>query len=437
MSLNITIFGSGYIGCVVAAGLAECGHSVSLFTRHPKEWEKSGGVPPFYEPELDQVWESQCDLGRLALTSDITSDVPESDVVMFCLGTPAREDGKCDTSGLMEAIENASKFMRPGAVLVVKSTVPVGTCREIDERLERSEFRIPVVSNPEFLREGSALKEFRSGKGIVVGARTEEAFAVMRKLYQPILNGETIAEMSPESAEFTKLASNSLLAVKVAAGNELSAAAESLGADFRDVAASLKQNPNIGGYGLIPGPGIGGSCFGKDSQTLCAQADWHGAPLSIIGAFKESDESYRRWILTRKVLNAFTLLNRGACFPLRYRKFTVLGVTYKAHTDDLRGSPALGVIDALQKAGAWVSGYDPEGMEKARKVTEDVDWTGPYSAIKDSDGVVICTEWPEFAQLDWERIFSEIRSPIIVDLRNILDEKKMEGIGFDYHGVGY
>ncbi len=437
MSLKVTIFGSGYIGCVVAAGLAECGHSVSLFTRSPERWEKSGGVPPFYEPELDQVWESQCDLGRLSYTSDISSDIPESDVVMFCLGTPAREDGKCDTSGLMEAINNASKFMRPGAVLVVKSTVPIGTCREIEERLERTELRIPVVSNPEFLREGSALKEFRSGKGIVVGARTEEAFAVMRKLYQPVLNGETIAEMSPKSAEFTKLASNSLLAVKVAAGNELSAAAESLGADFRDVAASLKKNPNIGGYGLIPGPGIGGSCFGKDSRTLCVQSASQGAPLSIISAFRRSDESHRQWILTRKVLKAFSYLSRGGCDSLKYLKIAVFGVTYKAHTDDLRGSPAIGVIETLQDAGAYVSGYDPEGMEKARKVTEDVDWTGPYNAIKGSDGVVICTEWPEFAQLDWERIFSEIRSPIIVDLRNILDEKKMSWIGFDYHGVGY
>ncbi|MCY3986343.1 MAG: nucleotide sugar dehydrogenase, partial [Candidatus Dadabacteria bacterium] len=258
--MNVTIFGSGYIGCVVAAGLAECGHSVSLFTRHPKEWEKKGGVPRFYEPELEEVWERQRALGRLSLTSDMTSDVPKSDVVMFCLGTPARDDGKCDTDVLMEAINKVGKFMRPGAVLAVKSTVPVGTCRKIEDEYEYTTTSIRVVSNPEFLREGSALKEFRSGKGIVVGARTEEAFEVMRKLYQPVLNGETIAEMSPESAEFTKLASNSLLAIKVAAGNELSAAAEALGADFRDVAASLKQNPNIGGYGLIPGPGIGGSC---------------------------------------------------------------------------------------------------------------------------------------------------------------------------------
>ena len=432
--MRITMIGSGYVGLVSGACFADFGHEICCVDKDAGKIDALlAGRIPIYEPGLDQLVASNVAAGRLRFTTDLAEAVADADAVFIAVGTPSRRgDGHADLSYVYAAAEEVARAIKGFTVVVNKSTVPVGTGDEV-ERIIRSanpEADFAVISNPEFLREGAAIDDFKRPDRIVIGGDDPRGLQVMREIYRPLhLNRSPLVEMTRRGAELTKYAANAFLAVKITFINEIADLCEKVGADVQDVARGIGLDNRIGSKFLHAGPGYGGSCFPKDTLALLKTSQDFEAPQRIVEAVVAVNDNRKR-AMGRKIIAAMNGDVRG-------KTVAVLGLTFKPNTDDMRDSPAIAVVRTLQDAGARVRAYDPEGMEQAKGILEDIDYCGgAYEAMEGADCLAIVTEWDAFRALDLERCRSLLNAPIMVDMRNIYPRDMVENAGFAYHAVG-
>ncbi|MHA6723753.1 UDP-glucose dehydrogenase family protein [Sphingomonas sp. RS2018] len=432
--MRITIIGSGYVGLVSGTCFADFGHEVVCVDKDASKIERLlAGIMPIYEPGLDDLVARNVRGGRLSFTTDLPEAVSDADAVFIAVGTPARRgDGHADLSYVHGAAAEIARAMTRFTVVVNKSTVPVGTGDEVERIIRNAnpDADFAVVSNPEFLREGAAIDDFKRPDRIVIGSDDPRGLAVMRQVYRPLyLNKSPIVEMSRRAAELTKYAGNAFLATKITFINEIADLCERVGANVQDVARGIGLDGRIGDKFLHAGPGYGGSCFPKDTLALLKTAQDHEAPQRIVEAVVAVNDNRKR-AMGRKVIAAMGGDVRG-------KTVAVLGLTFKPNTDDMRDSPAIAVIQTLQDGGATVRAFDPEGHEQAKKVLDDVVYcTGPYDAMQGADALVLLTEWDAFRSLDFRRVKSLLTQPIFVDLRNVYPRDLVEAEGFEYTAVG-
>lgn len=432
--MRIVMVGTGYVGLVTGACFSEFGVDVTCVDKDAGKIDRlnKGGIPIF-EPGLDKLVETNVKAGRLHFTTDLAKAVPGADAIFIAVGTPSRRgDGHADLSYVYAAAEEIGRALTGYAVIVTKSTVPVGTGREVQRRIKavRPDAQFDVASNPEFLREGAAIGDFMRPDRVVIGAESERAREVMRQLYRPLYLIETpIVFTSLETSELIKYAANTFLAAKITFINEIADLCEKVGADVHDVARGIGLDGRIGRKFLHPGPGFGGSCFPKDTLALAYTAREANAPQTIVEQVIEVNNG-RKKRMARKVID----FCGGSVAGLT---IGVLGLTFKPNTDDMRDAPSLDIVPALQAAGARIVAFDPEGMEEAGRLLKDVTFTKTaYEAATGADVLVVITEWHEFRGLDPRRIKDLMRQPRIVDLRNIFDPGEMRALGFTYEGVG-
>jgi UDPglucose 6-dehydrogenase len=430
--MRIAMIGTGYVGLVSAACLSEFGHDVVCVDKDTsKIADLNRGKIPIFEPGLDEVVAANAKAGRLSFTEDLASAVSGAGAVFIAVGTPSRRgDGHADLSYVFGAAEEIARALRNYAVVITKSTVPVGTGRNVEDIIRRlnptAEF--DVASNPEFLREGSAIEDFRRPDRVVVGCETDRARSVMKEIYRPLYLNETpIVFTSRESSELIKYAANAFLATKITFINEMADLCEKVGADVQDIARGIGLDGRIGGKFLHAGPGFGGSCFPKDTLALLKTSQDSGAPTRIVETVVAVNEA-RKSQMAEKIVRAFG--------GVEGKTIAVLGLTFKPNTDDMRDAPSLTIVPVLQAQGARVRAYDPEGTKEARKLL-DVEFCGDaYEAAAGADGVVILTEWNEFRALDLPRLRGLLSTPLMVDLRNIYRPAQMAEDGFVYVSVG-
>ena len=432
--MRIAMVGSGYVGLVSGACLADFGHNVTCVDKDQEKISAlNRGAVPIFEPGLDDLIANNTRGGRLAFTSDITTAVAAADAVFIAVGTPSRRgDGHADLSYVYAAAQEIATAVDGFTVIITKSTVPVGTGDQVAQiiRDTRPDADIAVASNPEFLREGAAIQDFKHPDRIVVGADDDRARKLLAEIYRPLyLNKAPILYTSRRSAELIKYAANAFLATKITFINEIADLAEQVGADVQEVARGIGLDNRIGSKFLHAGPGFGGSCFPKDARALLKTAQDHGVSLRIVEALNAANDIRKR-AMARKVSAAF-----GG--SLKGKTIAVLGLTFKPMTDDMREAPSIPLITALQDMGALVRAFDPAGIEQAKMVLPDVTYCdGPYSCADGADGLVIVTEWEQFRALDLPRIKQHMACPVLIDLRNIYSRDEIEGHGFLYVGVG-
>jgi UDPglucose 6-dehydrogenase len=432
--MRIAVIGSGYVGLVSGACFSEFGVEVICVDLDADKIARlKRGEMPIYEPGLDQLVATNVAAKRLSFTTDLPGAVKQSDAVFIAVGTPSRRgDGHADLSYVFGAAEQVARAIDGYTVIVTKSTVPVGTGRKVAEIVKRvrPDASFDVVSNPEFLREGSAIGDFMRPDRVVIGAESEAAQAVMRELYRPLFLNETpILFTKIETAELTKYAANSFLATKISFINEIADLCEKVGADVQDVAKGIGLDGRIGRKFLHAGPGYGGSCFPKDCLALVKTAQDAGAPTTIVEAVINVNDRRKEAMAARVV--------RACGGNVQGKTLAILGVTFKPNTDDMRDSPSLDIVPALQKAGATIRAFDPEGMKEAAKLMENVNFcANAYDAMSGADAVVIVTEWNEFRALDWPRVKTLLRTPTVIDLRNIYKPEDMSAAGFYYVSIG-
>ena len=430
--MRIAMIGTGYVGLVSAACLSEFGHDVVCVDKdEAKIAGLHAGKVPIFEPGLDEVVATNVKAGRLSFTSDLAAAMPAADAVFIAVGTPSRRgDGHADLSFVFGAAEEIAASLEGYTVVVTKSTVPVGTGRKVEDiiRKLRPGADFDVASNPEFLREGSAIEDFRRPDRVVVGCETDRARDVIKEIYRPLYLHETpIVFTSRETSELIKYAANAFLATKITFINEMADLCEKVGADIQDVARGIGLDGRIGSKFLHAGPGFGGSCFPKDTLALLKTSQDSGAPARIVGTVVEVNDD-RKSKMADKIIQAFGGVSG--------KTVAVLGLTFKPNTDDMRDAPSLVIVPILQAAGARIRGYDPEGMTEAKKLL-DIELCGDaYEAISGADGVVILTEWNEFRALDLGRLRSLLTHTLMVDLRNIYRPSHMAEAGFTYVSVG-
>jgi len=430
--MRIAMIGTGYVGLVSAACLSEFGHEVACVDKDgAKIADLNSGRIPIFEPGLDEVVAANVKAGRLSFTESIAAVVPDADAVFIAVGTPSRRgDGHADLSFVFSAAEELAAALSGYTVIITKSTVPVGTSRKVEEiiRKVRSEAEFDVASNPEFLREGSAIEDFLRPDRVVVGCDTERARNVVKEVYRPLYLNETpILFTSRESAELIKYAANAFLATKITFINEMADLCEKLGGDVQDVARGIGLDGRIGSKFLHAGPGFGGSCFPKDTLALLKTSQLAGAPARIVETVVSVNEA-RKAQMARKIIEAFG--------GVRDKTVAVLGLTFKPNTDDMRDAPSLVILPMLQAEGARVRAYDPEGRREAAKLLDVELFDDTYQALDGADGVVILTEWNEFRALDLARVKGLLATPLMVDLRNIYRPKQMAEAGFTYVSIG-
>ena len=432
--MRIAMVGSGYVGLVSGACFADFGHDVICIDKDAgKIAALENGIMPIYEPGLDALVARGVEAGRLRFGTDLAASVKGVDAVFIAVGTPSRRgDGHADLSYVYAAAEEIAGAIDGFTAIVDKSTVPVGTGDEVERIIRRvnPNADFAVVSNPEFLREGAAIDDFKRPDRVVIGSDDEKGLAVMREIYRPLALGRSpLVEMSRRAAELTKYAGNAFLATKITFINEIADLCEKVGADVQDVARGIGLDNRIGSKFLHAGPGYGGSCFPKDTLALLKTAQDHDAPQRIVEAVVAVNDNRKR-AMGRKVIAA-------AGGDVRGKEIAILGLTFKPNTDDMRDSPAIAVIQALQDAGAVVRAYDPEGHDQAKKVISNITYcTGPYEAMQGADVLVVVTEWDAFRALDFTRVKSLLRAPVLVDLRNIYSRENAEAAGLQYHAVG-
>jgi UDPglucose 6-dehydrogenase len=432
--MRVAMIGSGYVGLVSGACFADFGHHVTCVDKDPAKIDALlRGEMPIYEPGLDDLVASNVQAGRLAFTTDLREPVAEADAVFIAVGTPSRRgDGHADLSYVYAAAREVAAALDGFTVVITKSTVPVGTGDEVERviREARPDADVAVVSNPEFLREGAAIQDFKHPDRIVVGTDSERARQAMNDLYRPLyLNQAPILVTGRRTAELIKYAANAFLATKITFINEIADLCEQVGANVQEVARGIGLDNRIGGKFLHAGPGYGGSCFPKDTLALIKTAQDHAAPLRIVETVAAVNEARKR-AMARKVSAA---LGNG----LRGKTVAVLGLTFKPNTDDMRDAPSIPLITALHDMGAKVRAYDPVGMEQARQVLPAVTYcAGPYECAEGAEALVIVTEWEQFRALDLERVKAAMVRPVIVDLRNVYRPDEMEKWGFEYQSVG-
>ena len=432
--MRIAVIGTGYVGLVSGACFSEFGVDVVCVDRDADKVARlQGGEIPIFEPGLAALVDGNRRAGRLAFTTDLPGAVAGVDAVLIAVGTPNRRgDGDADLTYVYGAAEEVAAALTGYAVVVTKSTVPVGTGREVARRIRarRPDADFDVVANPEFLREGSAINDFMRPDRIVIGADSARAREVMRQLYRPLYLIETpILFTGLETAELIKYAANGFLAAKITFINEIADLCEKLGADVHDVARGIGLDGRIGRKFLHPGPGFGGSCLPKDALALVRTARSAGAPLKLVETVIAVNDA-RKLAMAERVIAAFGGTADGLTIG-------VLGLTFKPNTDDMRDSPSLTILPALRPAGAQIRAFDPEGAAEARKLLPDLVYCrDAYDAMAGSDGLLILTEWNEFRALDLARVKALLRRPVVVDLRNIYDPRQMAAAGFDYSSVG-
>jgi len=432
--VKICMVGAGYVGLVSGACFADFGHEVVCVDTELAKIERlQAGVMPIYEPGLDELVARNVGEGRLSFTTSLEQALQGAHAVFIAVGTPSRRgDGHADLSYVHAAAKAIASAVTGPVVVVTKSTVPVGTGDEVERIIAEAgcPHRVSVVSNPEFLREGAAIQDFKRPDRIVIGA--EDAFGreTMREVYRPLfLNQAPILFTGRRTSELTKYAANAFLATKITFINEIADLCEAVGADVQDVARGIGLDNRIGAKFLHPGPGYGGSCFPKDTLALLKTAQDADAPVRIVEAVVAVNENRKR-AMGRKVIAAMGGDVRG-------RTVALLGLTFKPNTDDMRDAPALAIAQALLDAGARVVAYDPEGMELARPLLPDVEMAeGAYAAVAGADAVVLVTEWDAFRALDLKRIASLAAVPLLVDLRNVYEPGEARAAGLTYVSVG-
>ena len=432
--MKIAMIGTGYVGLVSGTCFSEFGADVVCVDKDENKIAMlEAGEIPIFEPGLDALVASNVKAGRLTFTTDLKAAVKDADAVFIAVGTPSRRgDGAADLTYVFAAAEEIADALTGYTVIVTKSTVPVGTGAEVEAkvRARRPDADFDVASNPEFLREGAAIEDFMRPDRVVVGTRSERAMDAMRELYRPLFLSETpVIFVSRKTAELIKYAANAFLATKISFINEMADLCEKVGADVQDVARGIGLDGRIGKKFLNAGPGYGGGCFPKDTNALVNTAREAGAPTAIVEAVVGVNDRRKQAMATRII---------DACGgDVSGKTIGILGVAFKPNTDDMRDAPSLDIIPALQKAGATVKAYDPEGMREAREMLDDVVWCeGTYETLADADIVAIITEWNEFRGLDLERVKSLLKKPVMVDLRNIYDPVDMKNAGFTYFGIG-
>ncbi|HJS31435.1 MAG TPA: UDP-glucose/GDP-mannose dehydrogenase family protein [Alphaproteobacteria bacterium] len=432
--MRIAMIGTGYVGLVSGACFSEFGVEVTCVDKDAAKIDalKRGRIPIF-EPGLEQLVSTNVKAGRLSFTTDLAGAVPGADAVFIAVGTPSRRgDGHADLTYVYAAAEEIAACLDGYAVIVTKSTVPVGTGHEVARRIraKRPDADFDVVSNPEFLREGAAINDFMRPDRVVIGADSERAREVMRTLYRPLYLIETpIVFTSVETSELIKYAANAFLAMKITFINEIADLCEKVGADVHDVARGIGLDGRIGRKFLHPGPGYGGSCFPKDALALVSTARQYGAPVRLIETTIDIN-AQRKKRMADKIIQAC-----GG--ELGGKSVAVLGLTFKPNTDDMRDAASLDILPALQRAGAKVRAYDPEGMEEARQLLPGVTMCdSAYAAMEGADALAILTEWNEFRAVDFERVKSLLKTPIIVDLRNVYEPAALAAAGIRYTSIG-
>src|SRR6266550_1900020 len=432
--MRIAMIGTGYVGLVSGACIADFGHEVTCVDKDgTKISALNSGEIPIYEPGLKDIVQSNVRQGRLQFTTALSEALKGANAAFIAVGTPSRRgDGHADLSYVYESAREIAAALTEFTVIITKSTVPVGTGDEVERIIRelRPDIDVAVVSNPEFLREGAAIHDFKHPDRIVIGTDDERAKRVLAEIYRPLyLNQAPILYTGRRTAELIKYAANGFLATKIAFINEIADLAEQVGADVQEIARGIGLDNRIGTKFLHPGPGFGGSCFPKDTRALLKTAQDKNVPLRVVEAVIAANDIRKR-AMARKVAAAF-----GG--SLRGKTIAVLGLTFKPNTDDMREAPSIPLATALQDMGAQVRAFDPAGMEQAKPLLPDVTYCdGPYSCADGADGVVIVTEWEQFRALDFEQMKQRMACPILIDLRNIYSSEDMRKHGFIYVGVG-
>ncbi|MEM9053888.1 MAG: UDP-glucose/GDP-mannose dehydrogenase family protein, partial [Pseudomonadota bacterium] len=428
--MRVAMIGTGYVGLVSGACFADFGHVVTCVDKDASKIDRlHENIMPIYEPGLDTLVEKNVKEERLFFTTEAKEAIASADAVFIAVGTPSRRgDGHADLSYVYAAAEENAELMDGFTVVVTKSTVPVGTGDEVESiiRKKRPDADFAVVSNPEFLREGAAIKDFKIPDRVVVGTDDARAKEVMEELYRPLfLNQTPIVFTSRRTSELIKYAANAFLAVKITFINEMADLCEAVGANVQEVSRGIGLDGRIGKKFLNAGPGYGGSCFPKDTLALTKTANDHNSPVRIVDTVVEVNAA-RKKAMADKVVEALNGDVSG-------KTIGILGLAFKPNTDDMRDAPSLDIIPALIAAGATVKAYDPEAMEEASHMMDGINYTqNPYEALEDADAMVIITEWDQFRALDLERVKSTLKGNVVVDLRNIYSPEDMQKRGFEY-----
>ena len=432
--MRVTMIGAGYVGLVSGACFADFGHTVTCVDKDAGKIERlEKGVMPIYEPGLAELVASNVKEGRLFFSLDAREAIKSADAIFIAVGTPSRRgDGHADLSYVYAAAKEIAEHMDGFTVVVTKSTVPVGTGDEVEDIIAKTNpnAKFAVVSNPEFLREGAAISDFKRPDRVVVGTDNEEARERMRELYRPLFLNETpMLFTERRTSELIKYAANAFLAVKITFINEMADLCEKVGANVQDVSKGIGLDNRIGKKFLHAGPGYGGSCFPKDTLALTKTANDAGSPVRIVDTVVQVNEARKKAMADRVI--------KAAGGSVKGKTIGVLGLAFKPNTDDMRDAPSLDIIPALQAAGARVKAYDPESMHEAGKMLTDVDFCdGPYHAVDGADAVVLITEWDQFRALDLDRMKKLLKSPVVVDLRNVYQPSDMARRGFAYTSIG-
>ncbi|MBP9105260.1 MAG: UDP-glucose/GDP-mannose dehydrogenase family protein [Gemmatimonadaceae bacterium] len=431
--MNITVVGSGYVGLVVGACLAETGNDVVCADVDANKIDAlTRSEIPIYEPGLEQLVERNQKQGRLHFTTDVGSAIAHGEVVFIAVGTPPDEDGSADLRHVLDVAEQIGKHMSREMIVVTKSTVPVGTAAKVQAAVSKHA-RLPfhMCSNPEFLKEGAAVDDFLKPDRVVLGVETDHARSVMAELYAPFVRtGKPIIFMDIASAEMTKYAANAMLATRISFMNEIANLCEKVGAEVDLVRKGIGSDSRIGPSFLFPGPGYGGSCFPKDVKALLRTATEYGMPLRVLDAVEEANDRQKELL--------FEKLQVAVGGDLNGLHVAVWGLAFKANTDDMRESPSLVLIERLLESGATVTAHDPAAMHEAqRRLGERVTFAeSNYEALKDADALVVVTDWNEYRHPDFNRMKASLRRPIVIDGRNLYEPTKMRALGFTYSSVG-
>ncbi|MGB9761804.1 MAG: UDP-glucose dehydrogenase family protein [Caldimicrobium thiodismutans] len=433
--MHIAVIGTGYVGLVSGAGLADFGMKVTCVDIDEEKIKKlKKGQIPFYEPGLEELVRKNLKAGRLDFTTDFNRTVKNSLVIFICVGTPSLPDGSADLSQIKDVALKLAETIDDYKVIVTKSTVPVGTNRWIKELIDKNkkvDASVDIISNPEFLREGNAVEDFMHPDRVIIGGESAYAIAIIKDIYRPLYLAETpFIITNLETAELIKYASNAFLATKISFINEIANFCEKVGADVTVVAKGMGLDPRIGPKFLNPGPGFGGSCFPKDVKALIKQGRQVSSPFRILEAVIESNE--------RQKLCAISKLE-ALLGDLKNKTVAVLGLSFKPNTSDVRESPALTVIPALLERGAKVKAYDPVAIEEFKRAAQNlpVEYaSSPEEAVKEAHAMVILTEWNEFRFLDLAKIKKLMKTPILIDMRNIYEPEVVKKLGFSYSGIG-
>ena len=431
---NITIIGTGYVGLVTGVGLSEFGNKVICTDINQiKINDLNAGKMPIYEPGLKELVRKNINSERLFFSSDIASSVKESEVVIIAVGTPQSENGSADLRYVLDAVGNISENLNSYKVIVTKSTVPIGTGKKIITKLEKNyeeNIDFDYVSNPEFLREGSAVKDFLWPDRVIIGTKSEKALKIMCDIYRPLyINKNPIQRTAVETSEMIKYASNSFLALKISYINEIANLCESVGADVHDVAMAMGKDGRISDKFLHPGPGFGGSCFPKDLEALLSLSDEHSVTMETLQAAIKANKNQKERVGEK--------LDRLISGSIRGKKIAILGLAFKANTDDVRESSSIDLIKFILNEGGFVNAYDPIANESMANIFNDIHYfDNVYDAIDGVDALVIMTEWNEFRALDLNRIKKSMRNNYVLDTRNVMNMKELSELGFVYDNIG-